>query len=159
MKLFLNIIVIFLLVLLQFSFAPYFSVNNAFPNFILICVLTLTMLMGQKNALSWIIFGGIFMDISSLNNPIGVSVVGLFVGSYVVYFLTKNIFKETNILSLILICIIGTIIYGLILVLALAAFGVCFQFSIGQTLSQIIYNTVIFIPVFYLLRHFIKLKD
>jgi len=159
MKLFLKIIIILLLVLLQISFAPYFSINSAFPNLVLIFVLSLTMLTKQKNILFWIILGGIFTDISSFNNPIGVSIIGLFTASYVVYFLTQNILKETNIFSLILICIIGTLIYGLILILALAVFRISFQFSFTQILSQIIYNTLTFIPVFYLLKHFIKMKD
>lgn len=154
MRLILSIIIIFLLILFQASFYPYLEIYGAFPNLILILVLILSIIRGWKKNLAWIIFGGLFLDIYSFNNPVGASILNLFLVSYLAYFFSQNIFKKTSIYSIILIGIGGTLIYRLFLILILLIAGTDFQFSFIQLISQIIYNLIILIPLFYLIRRF-----
>lgn len=156
MKFLLSIIIIFLLVIFQSSLYPYFKVCNAFPNLILILVLILSILRGYKKSLSWIIFGGLLLDIYSFNNPIGTSILGLLLIGCLAYFFSQNIFKKTGIFSIILIGVGGTLIYRIFLILVLLIAGIGFQFSFAQLISQVAYNLAILIPLFYLLKYFLK---
>lgn len=154
MKFVLSIIIIFLLILLQSSLYPYLKIYNAFPNLILILTLILSILGGYKKSLIWVIFGGLLLDIYSFNNPIGISILGLFLISYLAYFFRQNIFKKADILLMISVGVGGTLIYGLFLMSALLIVGVNFRFTITQLISQIIYNLIIFIPLFFLIKKF-----
>jgi len=159
MKIFLSIIIIFFLIIVQSSLYPYLEIYNTFPNLILILVLIISILRGKKKALIWIIFGGFLLDIFSLNNPIGTSIIALFLVSCLICFFSQNILKKANIFSVILFGISGTLIYRLFLMLVLLIAGLNFQpalsidgFNFVQLFFQIIYNTVILIPLFYLFK-------
>lgn len=161
MRFLLSIIIIFFLVILQSSLYFHLEVNDAFPNLILILVLIISILRGYKKNLVWIIVGGFLLDVYSFNNPIGTSILGLFLVSYLAYFFSQNIFKKTSIFSVILIGIGGTLIYKLFLTLVLLIAGTSFQpassaggFAFIQLISQIIYNLVILTPLFYLIKKF-----
>ncbi len=151
-KILLSVIIIFILIIFQTSLYPYLEVGNAFPNLILILVLVLSILKGYKKSLAWIIIGGLFLDIFSFNNPIGISILGLFLIGYLAYFFSQNIFKKSGIFPIILIAISGTLIYRLVLILVLFIAGINFQLSFKQLLFQIIYNVIILIPLFYLVK-------
>lgn len=156
MKSVLSLIVIFILVILQSSFYPYLKIYNAFPNLILILVLILSILKGFKESLVWIIFGGLLLDIYSFNNPIGASILSLFIIGYLAYFLSKNIFKKASIFLAILAGIGGSLIYGFFVILVLLIAKTNPQISFNQIISQVLYNTVVLIPIFYLTKHLIK---
>lgn len=153
-KLLLSIVIIFLLIILQSSLYLYLGVCGAFPNLILILVLILSVLQGYKKSLVWVIFGGFLLDVYSFNNPIGTSILGLFLVSHLAYFFSQNIFKKTSIFSVILIGIGGTLIYRLFLILVLLIVGTSFQFTFTQLISQVVYNLIILIPLFYLIKRF-----
>jgi len=152
MKFILSLLIIFLLIIVQASLYPYLKLYGAFPNLILILVLILSILRGHKRTLIWIIFGGFLLDIYSFDNPIGTSILGLFLISYLAYFFSQNIFKKTSIFSIILIGSAGTLVYRIFLILVLLIVGTDFQFSFAQMGLQVIYDLVIFIPLFYLIK-------
>jgi len=156
MKFLLSIIIIFLLVILQSSLYPYLKICNAFPNLILILVLILSILKGYKKSLVWVLFGGFLLDVYSFNNPLGTSILSLLLISYLAYFFSQNIFKKTSIFSVILIGIGGTLIYKLFIIFVLLIVGISFQLSYSQLIFQIIYNLVVLIPLFYLMKSRIK---
>lgn len=156
MKLLRSIIIIFLLVILQSSLYPYLKAYNAFPNLILILVLILSILKGSKKSLVWVFFGGFLLDVYSFNNPFGTSILSLLLVSYLAYFFSQNIFKKTSIFSVIIIGIGGTLIYKLFIILILLIVGIGFQFTFSQLISQILYNLVVLIPLFYLMKSRIK---
>ncbi len=152
MKFILSLIIIFALIILQSSLYPYLAIYGAFPNLILIMVVILSILRGYKKNLIWIIFGGLFLDIFSFNNHLGISIAGLFLISYLIYFLSQTTFRKTNIFSVILFGIGATLIYKFFLILVFLIAKSSFEFSFSQTLSQIIYNLVLLIPLFYLIK-------
>ncbi len=156
MKFILSLIIIFLLVILQSSLYPHLKIYNAFPNIILIMVLILSVLKGYKESLMWIIFGGFLLDVFSFNNPIGTSILGLFIVGYLANFFSQNIFKKTSVFLIILAGIGGSLIYGFFLISALLIAKTNPQISFNQAISQIVYNTVILIPLFYLTKRLIK---
>lgn len=155
MKFILSIIIIFILVILQSSLYPYLAICGAFPSLILILVIILSILKGYKKSLIWVIFGGFFSDVFSFINPIGVSIVILFLISYLTYFLSRNVFKKTNVFSVILLGIGTALIYKFFLILVFLITGASFQLSFIQTIFQIVYNLFLLIPLFYLIKRFI----
>lgn len=154
MKTLLSIIIIFCLIIFQSSFYPYFEIYNAFPNLILIVVVILSILQGWKKSLIWVIAGGFFLDVFSFKNPLGASILGLLIVSYLAYFVSQNIFKKTSIFSVIINSIGATLIYGFFIILVLLIGRISFQFSLSQLISQVIYNIVFLTPLFYLVKRF-----
>ncbi len=152
MKFLLQIIIILALIVFQVSVYPYFHIYNAFPNLILVIILIISILKGYKQGLLWIIFGGFLLDIYSYNNPVGISILALLLIAYLSAKLSQNIFQKNSIYSIIIIGIEGTLIYQLLIVLTLAVIGVEFQFGFFQVLFQVIYNLIILIPLFWLIK-------
>ena len=140
-------IIIFILVLLflQTGIFPHLKIAGVFPNLILLAILSLSILQGWKKTLPWIIVGGLFLDFYSLNNILGVSVVGLLIVSYLAYFLSQNILKSGNLTSLILIFLITIFVYSLLLIFIS-------DFKFLGFIIAIIYNLIFALPVFYGLK-------
>ncbi len=152
MKTIISFITIFLLIIIQSSIFGYLEIYNSFPNLILILVLVLSVLRDWKKNWIWIVFGGFMLDVFSFNNLIGISIFGLFLVSYLANFFSHNIFKKTSIFSIILIGIGGTLIYRIVLVLIFLIAGIGFELSLMQTIFQLIYNVIVLVPMFYLIK-------
>lgn len=152
MKILISVIFIILSVFIQSSFFPYLQVFNAFPNLILIAVLIISLLKNYKESLVWVFLGGWFLDVYSFNNPLGTSILSLLFIGYLVNFLSVNLFKKSSIISLVTVCVISTIIYRLALALAFLITTGDLKINIVQILAQIIYNLIIFIPAFYIIK-------
>lgn len=151
-------IIIFVLVLLflQIGIFPHLKIVGAFPNLIILAILGLSVLQGWKKALPWIIAGGLFLDFYSLNNILGISVVSLFIATYLAYFLSQNLFKGANFWSLVLIFLITILIYQILLIILSAIFSITFDFKFLSFIVGIIYNLIFALPLFYLIRALIK---
>jgi len=154
MKFILSLVIIFILIILQSSLYPYLAIYGAFPNLILIMVVILSTLRDYKKNLIWVMFGGLFLDIFSFNNFLGISIVGLFLISYLIHFLSQTTFRKTGIPPVILFGISATLIYKFFLILVFLIAKSSFELSFSQVLSQIIYNTILLIPLFYLIKKF-----
>jgi len=152
MKIIISFATIFLLIIVQSSVFGHLEICNAYPNLILILVLALSVSKDWKNNWIWIIFGGFMLDIFSFNNPIGISILGLFLINYLANFFSHNIFKKTNVFFVILIGIGGTLIYRIVLVLTFLILGITFELSLIQISFQLVYNIVILVPTFYLIK-------
>jgi len=144
MKIVFIIIYIFVLLFLQIGVFPHLQINGVFPNLILLSILSLSLI--RKKNLIWIIIAGLFLDFYSFNNIIGISVVFLLLSSFLVYFLNQNIFKKTNIFSLISVFLIGIFAFYILSLI----FLIPFEFS--SFIVLLIYNLVLCLPVFYTLK-------
>jgi len=152
MKVFLLMVFVFFLLFLQIGVFPHLEIAGVFPNLILLSILSLSILQGWKKILPWTIVGGLFLDFYSLNNVLGVSVVGLLIVSYLAYFLSQNIFKKENVSSLILIFLITIFIYNFWLIILFSIFPVAFDFRFLGFIIGIIYNLIFALPVFWLIK-------
>ncbi len=154
MKFLIQIIIIIALIIIQSSLYPYLQVYNAFPNLILILVLIIAISKGYKQGLIWIILGGFLLDVYSYHNLIGISILALLLIAYLASKLAQNIFKKTSIYALISIGIGASLTYQILLSSILLITGIEFQFSFAQIFFQVIYNLIILIPFFYLIKKF-----
>ena len=152
MKTIISFATILLLIIIQSSIFRHLEICNVYPNLILILVLALSVSRNWKNNWIWIIFGGFMLDVFSFNNPLGISIFGLFLISYLANFFSHNIFKKTNVFFIILIGIGGTLIYRIVLVLTFLILGTVFKLSLIQITFQLVYNVIILVPTFYLIK-------
>ncbi len=147
-------IIIFVLGLLflQIGIFPHLSIAGVFPNLILLSILSLSILQGWKKTLGWTIAAGLFLDFYSLSGVLGLSVVSLLIVSYLTYFLSQNIFKKANLSSLALNFLIVIFAYSLCLLILFSVFNVISDFRFSGFIVAIIYNLVLSLPIFYLIK-------
>ncbi|MBU2564503.1 rod shape-determining protein MreD [Patescibacteria group bacterium] len=154
MKIIYIIFFIIILLFLQIGILPHLKILGVFPNLIIISILSLSILKEWKKNFVWIIIAGLFLDVYSLNNIIGVSIISLLGAGILVYFLNQNTFKKANILSLIITFLIGILaFYILSLILSLI-----FSFSFTFSIVLVIYNLILSLPVFWVMKKAIIIK-
>ncbi|MBU3923168.1 rod shape-determining protein MreD [Patescibacteria group bacterium] len=154
MKIIYIILFIIILLFLQIGILPHLKILGVFPNLIIISILSLSILKEWKKNFVWIIIAGLFLDVYSLNNIIGVSIISLLGAGILVYFLNQNTFKKANILSLIITFLIGILaFYILSLILSLI-----FSFSFTFSIVLVIYNLILSLPVFWVMKKAIIVK-
>ncbi len=157
------IIFILLILFLQIGIMPHIAISGAYPNLILISILCLSIIRDWKKVLPWTILGGLFLDFYSLLNILGISVIALLVVSYLVYFLSQNVFKKTTFFSLTSIFLVTLFIYNLLFVVFFRITDSSFNFSVSGFFIGIIYNFIFALPIFYLLKKydakFTKIQD
>ena len=132
-----------IILFLQIGILPNIAVLNAYPNLILISVLSLVILSGWQKNLGWIVAAGLFWDFYSLQNILGISVLLLMVAGFVVQFLSQKFFKKTNNFSILLLFLSGLVIYEI-------AF-----FHFPTSLIRIVYNLILVLPIFYLIKFYV----
>ena len=156
MKIFLIIIFILILLFLQIGIMPHINIAGAWPNLILVSILSLTVIRGWKKTLPWVIVGGLFLDFYSLHNVLGISVIALLIASYLSYFLSQNIFKGTTFASLVSIFLISIFVYNLLLIIFFKIFNISFDFGFPSFVIGILYNLIFALAIFYLSCTIIK---
>lgn len=143
MKTIFPIIFIVPILFLQIGILPKLAILGAFPNLILISVLSLVILSGWQKNLGWIIIAGLFFDFYSLHNILGVSVFMILVVSIIVQFLSQKFFKKTNNLSILLMFLLALVIYEIPFL------------NFPTSLIKIVYNLLFVLPIFYLLKLYV----
>jgi len=143
MKIIFPIIFIILVLFLQIGILPHLAILGAFPNLILISVLSLVILCGWKKNLGWIVAAGLFFDFYSPRNILGISILIILAVSIVVQFLSQKFFKKTDNLSIFLVFLAGLIIYGIV------------YLSFPASLIRIIYDLIFVLPIFHILKFYV----
>lgn len=152
MKIILIIIFIFVLLFLQIGILPNLSIFGVFPNLILLSILSLCILKEPRQAIGWIIFGGLFLDIYSLYNFFGVSIISLFLAGSIAYFLSQNVFKKSAKPSVLAVFLISIFFYNIFLVFLSNTTETGFYFGFLNFVTSIFYNLVLALPVFGLIK-------
>lgn len=145
MKIVFTIIFILVLLFLQIGIFPHLGIAGSFPNLIVLAVLGLGILQGWKKTLPWAIASGLFLDFYSFNNFLGFSVIALILITYLAEFLSQNLIKKVNFLSVLLIFLITIFAYYLILL-------IFFDLRFISLIVGVLYNLVFSLPIFYVLK-------
>jgi rod shape-determining protein MreD len=148
-----KIIVFILIVLfLQIGIFPHLKIFETYPNIILCSLISISIIKGLRKSIAWMVFSGLFLDFYSLSSVIGIFVVCLALCSSFSSFLSQNVFKKSNPLSIIPIFILAIIFYDLSVFGLQTIFSFEVRLKILTLLTDIIYNTIFAIPVFYLIK-------
>jgi rod shape-determining protein MreD len=145
-------LLISLVLFFQLGIFPHIAILGIFPNLILISVLCLAILKGFKSSLIWTVIAGLFLDFYSLNVVPGIFVISLFFVCFLAFFLSQSIFKKTNPLSTLSVFLITILIFNLLILLLYAIFGVNPQFNLLKLAIEVIYNSLVALPIFYLIK-------
>ena len=155
MKIAIVVIFILLLLFLQIGIFPRIAILGAYPNLILLFILSLSILNIWRKNLGWIIAAGLFLDFYSLHNILGVSVISLIVAGIIIYFLSQSVFKKTNSFSLILLFASGILIYNILSIIIFKVFGISFNFRLISLIIGVIYNLIFALPIFYIVKWYV----
>ncbi len=130
--------------LVQVTWAPRLEVAGAYPNLVLIAVVSITWTLGVRSALAWACVGGVLCDLTS-SGPVGPHALALLVGVYVIGLWIRNLERVTA-LRVAASAVVATCLYSAVLVLAddllglpVAPLGVAFRL----TLAAAAYNGVL----------------
>jgi rod shape-determining protein MreD len=159
MKIFCIIIFILLVLFLQIGILPNLKIVDTYPNLFLLILISLTVLIGWKKTLGWIIAFGLFLDFYSLHNVLGIFVISMLLACLLTQFLNQRYFKKENKLSIILVFIISIIFYELLLLIVFKIFGIGYNFYLLGLIVKTAYSLVLALPIFYTIKWYVdKIK-
>jgi len=159
MKYFCTILLIIVIFFLQIGVLPNLKIANTFPSIFLLTLVGLTILIGWKKILGWIILFGLFLDFYSLHNVLGISVISMLLACITAQFLNQRYFKKENKLSIILIFTITIIFYELIVLILFKVFNIGYNFYLLGFVTKIIYSLILALPIFYIEKWYVdKIK-
>lgn len=156
------IVILFIIIILflQIGVFPSLRVWNAYPNIILLTLIGLTILMGWKKSLGWIIVAGLFLDFYSLHNVLGISILILLLTCLFSQFLNQRFLKKENKISLILIFLMSSLFYELLLIVIFTILGAGFNFTFRGLIIKLAYNSILVLPIFYIIKWYVdKIKQ
>ena len=155
MKYIFIILFIAVLMFLQIGILPHIKILGVYPNLILLAILSLAILIGWQKIIGWIIAGGLFLDIYSLNSFLGISIVVLLVVSYLAWFLSQNLFKKTDYFSIILIFLAAIAIYQVLERIILKVLNIGFNYDLLPAIIGLVYNLIFAMPIFYIIKKYV----
>lgn len=156
------IIVLFIIfvLFLQIGVFPNLKILNTYPNIILLSLISLTILLGWKKNLGWIIVCGAFIDFYSLHNILGTSILILILTCTFSQFLNQRFLKKENKFSLILIFLISSLFYELLLTIIFFVMNIGINLTLIELAIKLIYNSALALPIFYTIKWYVdKIKQ
>ena len=130
--------------LVQVTWASHLEIAGAFPNLVLIAVVTLTWTQGVRTGLVWACGGGILLDLNA-PGPVGLHALALLPGAYVTGFWARNL-DHASLVHPAAAVAVATIIYSLALIGADGALGLPIppsRTALQLTVSASLYNAAL----------------
>jgi len=147
MRYFMQIILPFLAIFLQTTLFRSYSLFGEIPDVVLILVIFYALFNGARKGTIYGVFFGLLEDLY-VGRFIGVNAIGKGITAYVIGRLQGNVFKENPVVGLIGV-VGGTLLNSSVLLIIYLIRTKGFDESILLgTLFQIIYNTLISIPMY-----------
>ena len=112
MKIFLNILLIILAVILQITFLPSFEFKGVFPNLVFVGMLSLLLVGRKEESLWWAGIGGISLDLFS-PGYFGIYTLSFLAVYAAVYFLIMYVFSDPSLIISVPIFFVGTMLVNL----------------------------------------------
>lgn len=139
--------------LVQVTWAPKLTLLGAFPNLVLVLVIAISWVYGQRAGLSWACAGGLLLDLTA-PGPLGPHALALLAGAYLTGFWARNV-DPASVAQPAIAAGLSTVLYSLILVgvddtlgLPVPALGLAAQLAVAAAL----YNAVLAVPAVMVLR-------
>lgn len=112
MKTIFIILIVFLAAMLQATFVPKIAIYGVFPNLMLVLIIFKSIFKDYKKIFLWPLAGGLILDIQTFP-PFGVFTLSFLIISFVVSFLSRNIWTHENVgLVVVLITFLGSLLSG-----------------------------------------------
>lgn len=144
-----TLIFIAIILFLEIGIFPHLKIFGFFPDLMLASVLSLSILKGFKKSLVWIVIVGLFLDVYSLNNYFGISIICMFFAAFTAFFLSQNVFKKTNIASVFPVFLLSITLYNLLFFIIYKILSTPSEFSLIKFIINIVYSAIAAVPVFY----------
>lgn len=154
---YIGMVTLVLVAALQPTVLPAIRVFGGQPDLTLLLVLCWSVHAELEESVFWAFLGGITLDLLSIT-PLGTSVIGLLIMVFAIRSLSQRLYSF-SLFFLVGFVAIGTILQHVILITVLTSTGYPTDFvSIAQyfTLPTLVYNVVLTVPVYWVLRRFQK---
>ncbi len=141
---------LFLIVILQITVAPFFSIYGVAPNLVLVLVLLIAS-KGFKRNWGWILLLSLLLDYFS-GHLFGLVSLSLVVTAYSIDLINAKVFSVAKFWIISFLVIIGTVFYNFLLTVLSKIFQTGLIFNYQYLLIEIPYNLVILIIFSYGLK-------
>jgi len=147
MKTFLNILLVTIVVILETTLVPKMAIFGAFPNLVMLVILSLIFINRTRDALWWVLIGGVLLDLFS---PVrfGAYTLSFVVIFFLAYYLVNYVFSEPSVFLAAGIFFISSLILNIIFLMYFHYFGLYF--------IEAIYSTFVGCIVYGLIRYYYK---
>lgn len=145
--------VVFIAVLFQLTFVDCFRIFNARPDFILICLVIVSLYLDLKWALILGVFSGLLKDVLSANS-FGINTLIFPFLSFVLIKLSKKISIENNFVRSAVVFVIGLFYHGVtgLIFFSLGKFRLPVFFFLRATVLESLYTALILPLAFRILK-------
>lgn len=150
MQIILNIVFIFIAALLQISVLPHLAIFRAYPNLILIVMLSLIFIQKKDLAIWWALVGGLALDLTS-SGFFGLYTATLLIIFWLFSFITKRVFAHPPLYIAAILFFTASLLLDLPWVIQYKEWTILF--------SQAIYNTVVGCIAYYFIGYYAKPKE
>lgn len=147
-----NLLIIFLLGVIQITLMPYFSIMGLWPNIIFLLAVSFVLIGAEREAYLVASFGGFILDLVS---PIffGFNVLVLMFLTGLTQLLVKKFLSDINIFVAGLVFVVATAIFNLIFVL------VGRQFNWSAFSFNILYSLIVGLIIFFILNNWFDRRE
>ncbi len=152
-----TIAALFVAAVLQAALAPYLSIGQVVPNFLLLVVVTIALVEGPVPGAAVGFSAGLIFDLLG-SGPVGPMILVLTLTGYLTGLMHENMFAEGWLLPLTVLAIAtlsAEVAYGLILIL-LGSGGPFWSTFLTKMLPGAVYNTVLALLIYPWLARFLR---
>lgn len=150
MQILLNIVLIIIAVIWQFTVMPKIAINGAFPNIILVVMLALIFIKKSEQSLLWAVLGGILLDIFSAGY-FGVFTATLIIIHLIFRIICRKVFASPPLYIAALLFFIASLLFDAYWVVEYRQWTIYFY--------QTIYNTLVGCLIYYFIGYYNKPKE
>lgn len=153
MKTFIHAICIILAVIMQISLFPQITIFGGMPNLILLTMLILIFIGRRDEALIWLAFGGLMLEMVSTAH-FGYYFFPLLATYFAIVFLVKKLFTNPSWYLAIILFLLSSIFVDLVWLI--------YSFSLSSVqiiLADAIYNSILGMIIYYFMHYYYLPKE
>ena len=149
MKIFINVLLILLALVLQISLFPRLEIFNAFGNIIFL-IWTALLFTGRDESIWWVGIGGLMLDIFS---PFyfGYYIAMFFLLYFILHYLITHILTEISWIAVLILIFLGSVILDIA--------PAIYTSSYSLIIPNAIYNTCLGIFIYLIINKYLKPKE
>ena len=150
MKILINILLIIFAIILQIAFLPLVSIHGAYPNILLIVILSLLFIGRINESLWWVGIGGLVMELFSTSH-FGVYIISFIVIFLLFYYFINRIFSDPSLVSAAFLFFVASLMLNIVFVIMTHYYFVY--------IAEAIYTAIVGCIIYSLIKYYYRPID
>jgi len=150
MKILINILLIIFAIILQIAFLPLVSIHGAYPNILLIVILSLLFIGRVNESLWWVGIGGLLIELFSTLH-FGVYIISFIIIFLLFYYFINHIFSDPSLVSAAFLFFVASLMLNIVFVIITH-----YYFTY---LVEAIYTAVVGCMIYILIKYYYRPVD